>query len=556
MSEHQSPKHHEIPTESEKFRHELNLLKTNDQIVTMQLHGDSTALGETTEPIAEAVNLGSQTVQSLIGIIRAGDELFGIVKAEITDSNQTSGYLLTKFGDEQRATVVSKITESESLVVGREHQDGLNAMTSRNHFSIQFGPKGIEVQDLGSSNGTEVYAHGGIVHDKALTMSGMRRLLGRGANNDKAHSELPGQDFKLWAPESAQVKQLIEHAHPEYDRIESALSERLLSDHGPQAEGALGLFERAKKIISENTELSGLVEEIVVHETAGGVPLPQVYGKYTAGAQEEKLSQLLYYLERSPEVANAIISGNVIGFHTSNSASLLGVLKNGLMSSAELRKNNMVIASGEKTFSAKGGQNTISFADWRRPQTIKYYAQGNNQPLDTEMLRETIAELRVAGEESRRNWGEDHPYVYNTEHNIEDLQQVIELLTESPDSDEAKFVTANFPVAYGISAEGLESYATTYDRPKTTEEATKPYIVERVKSDVAGEFMVYGARMPADNLKVIAVPDDKVEMVRKLADKLGSEVEVVPIEDLVSIQDQYDKMTNKFVEPHDKNVFI
>lgn len=280
-----------------------------------------------------------------------------------------------------------------------------------------------------------------------------------------------------------------------------------------------------------------IVKTIVCDDMINGKPLPDIMGKFSASEIYDKKGQLLAIYKNDPDLARQIVELNIVGFHGSKSASLSGVLKHGLLSAEALRERGHKIGSGERAFSRIDGENTIRFADWREPRTIEYYSHINNQPITPEGLELQATEIdntvkAYLGTASHVDPAEDQgPLVYNQLLVANDMRNVAEFLRAHPDTEEAKLIGSNFPVAYGLSATGYEIYTREWDIP-TNDTSEQKKIVKIVPSDVKGEFAMYGPEVPIDDIPVIAVPEEKVAWVSDIVRSYSSNIQVVSLESL------------------------
>lgn len=277
------------------------------------------------------------------------------------------------------------------------------------------------------------------------------------------------------------------------------------------------------------------VKSIVCDGKIGRKSIPETMGRTNATSAYEKKGQLLAIYRNDARLAETIVGRNIVGFHGSNSASLMGVLRHGLLSGAELRSRGHAIGSGERSHRQIGGDPVIRFADWRAPETIKHYSSlgaGSEQPITVESLQADASRLRQAALDNERFYGaDDNPFVYNLQQAADDHEKLATFIRDNPDSLEVELIQANFPVAYGLSAKGYRVFGTANQLPISNNK--QKIIVARVQSDVRGEFAVMNPSVPIDDLPVIAVPHSQIARVRWLADRFAPNTLVVDLESLV-----------------------
>lgn len=278
---------------------------------------------------------------------------------------------------------------------------------------------------------------------------------------------------------------------------------------------------------------------VICEDAIDGVPIPEIMGKSNISSGFDKKGQLLAIYKNNPEVAEVIVRYNVVGFHASRSASLWGVLQHGLLSAAEVRRRGLNIGTGERTFSRKGGEDTIRFADWRAVGTIRRFSASSG-PVTAATLRERAAEYRDSAETNKnRSYGDDpltnNPAVYNLLAVAEDDEKVAEFIQENPDTEEAQLIMDNFPVAYGLCADGYEVYDHIIQLPKREGNYHTPQKVlsRTMISDDYGEFVVDSSEVSTQDIAIIAVPRARVDQVDALVVRFGLPTCVVAIEDLV-----------------------
>lgn len=158
--------------------------------------------------------------QGIHGVVKAGDELFGVVKASVKDASgaPVETFVLSRFGKEgERAQIVGLLQEGAPLSVGRDHQEGLSDTTSRNHFKIGMFEGKLVLEDSHSTNGTELITGSQTAAEVAKPQDEgrfMRRALHKVLRRHKKQQAVvpavsPLEDFKTWAPKSAEIRELV-----------------------------------------------------------------------------------------------------------------------------------------------------------------------------------------------------------------------------------------------------------------------------------------------------------------------------------------------------------
>lgn len=289
------------------------------------------------------------------------------------------------------------------------------------------------------------------------------------------------------------------------------------------------LKEYAQRVVREGSDAqAAAAAEIILNTTLHGNPIPDLLGKWNILNVYEKSQQLIGIAVTEPELAHAIVANNVGGFHGTNSSSLLGVLEYGILSSRDARARGLALGSGERLYTNHAGRPYISFADWRAPETLGHYANGGTEhPLTIDEYRQRIQDVQQAVDDAEQQWGEHHPFTVNGRLAIEDTKRVIEVLKSNPDSLASQLLSANFPVLYGIDI-------SEYDRATIAAGAGDELVlVERVSSDVQGEFVIVNGAVTPENIPIIAVPQDRVAMVRQLVSEAGYGIDVYPVDALI-----------------------
>jgi len=270
-----------------------------------------------------------------------------------------------------------------------------------------------------------------------------------------------------------------------------------------------------------------VVNEVVGHNMLDGTEITPVLGKNSAGDVRRKQTRLLEIYEKDPDAARQLVHNNVAGFHGSTSSSLWGVLEHdALLSAKEARRRGQIIASGERTFSQQGGQATVSFADWRAPESIALYADTEG-PLTINVLHARLSQAQDAHKENLDAFGSEHPLTYNAEHLIRDLTDQISFIKDDSKSEHAKLMLEEFPVAYGLDFSNFHLVDSPFQLPKG--DLPDNTIIRCVRSDIKGEFMVTDGAIPLSKIPVVAVPETYINYVKSLFERRGKHVSVIDL---------------------------
>lgn len=369
-----------------------------------------------------------------------------------------------------------------------------NLGTSRSHFSVEYNGNTLNIRDKGSTNGTLIKAEVQSVKSSERQPEALE--------NEKQQA----------------LRTLQEFFNGNIDKQANST---------PRAKQLLNI---ASKIIAE-TDDPGVIDEIVdisTKEMLNNIPITPDLGEWNVYQQFDKRIKVLDIYNENPELARLIVAERVAGFHGSRSGSLWGVIEHdGLLSAAEARSKGQILASGERTYSQESGQDAISFADFRFPETIRHYARSKIIPRTVEDLKREYSEVVAAKEEAIRQWGPRHPFAYNSALVAKDIQEQINFVQNNPHSVEAELMLANFPVAYGVSID-------QYEIVPTMNEKKSGVLVDRVPSDIPGEFQIIDTKVPLDRMPIIAVPKQYISRVRELLQNKGkTNIKVVDI-DLIS----------------------
>ena len=151
----------------------------------------------------EKRDIDSTVTQQLRAVVKAGQEIFGIVEATIIQQTGSEpliedAVVITRHNSQGRAEVISTLIRGHGVEhIGRAHQTDLGDEVSREHFSItQDVYGGLIIKDgksdgSASTNGTEVFE---------IKPSDKER---------PNKPDKPWEDFTFWAPESSDVKKAV-----------------------------------------------------------------------------------------------------------------------------------------------------------------------------------------------------------------------------------------------------------------------------------------------------------------------------------------------------------
>lgn len=117
---------------------------------------------KTVIPLAQSEGSAHKIESSMIGIIQAGVELFGVIA---TRKDGKVSFVLSRYRQGERGQLVTVLNAEKPRLdtVGRDiftdRGDEADNSLSRNHFSISLDEGLIKVRDNHSTNGTKLFAH-------------------------------------------------------------------------------------------------------------------------------------------------------------------------------------------------------------------------------------------------------------------------------------------------------------------------------------------------------------------------------------------------------------
>lgn len=288
----------------------------------------------------------------------------------------------------------------------------------------------------------------------------------------------------------------------------------------------------AHQLVREgSTAQAASTAEIIMANTLYGNAIPEMLGKGGVNEELGKKRQFIGIAADEPELAHAMVANSIGGFHGSNSSSLLGVLRHGLLSAQESRKQNIALGSGERTYTHPDAQPFISFADWRDPETLRCYS-GKERVTSLAAYQKTFDELHDVRDSFLKKYGEDHVFTHNAHHQLEDTRRVINNLLQYPTSRESQLTIANFPVLYGLD---ISSYPEIYSNLCIDSSIDEPFLVKCLtRTSVASEFAIMNGAVSPEKIPVIAVPKHHIDTVRTLVHEAGHGIDVYPIDPLIT----------------------
>ena len=272
------------------------------------------------------------------------------------------------------------------------------------------------------------------------------------------------------------------------------------------------LLATAEMVVEINPDYADMVYSIVLQGKLGETEITPLMGRYHISELYEKRMRLLEILQEDKALAETLVNQHIAGFHATKSGSLWGILHHGaLLSAAEARLRGQILSTGERTFSPREGQPTISFADWRHRKSIDRYA-GKTHPLELSELEKTRKEMIDAAK--TLNPSSKNILDTNLMLGADDIQKLVDYVLANPNSKEAELIIENFPIVFGVDIEGLPSC----ERINWTSEpdSIKTKVIEIAPGDIRGEFLISGKELPLSRVPAVGVPAERIEGVKAL----------------------------------------
>lgn len=260
--------------------------------------------------------------------------------------------------------------------------------------------------------------------------------------------------------------------------------------------------------------------EIAINGSLNGERInPSQPGGGPARNYIDQRTKLIGIYSKNTELAEAIVHYNIVGVHGATSGTIPGVLENGLVPLSELDEKAKLIVSGEQIFASEAMQKTTSFVHWDRIDDIKMYF-GEGSSITSDLLIDQITKLEKGLSEmmERDHHKEDGNFTQNFRKLIERNKKMLTFLQTPAKNEEESLlqdlVMQNFPVVYGINLQGINK-----------ESVTKPF------SHIQTEFVVEDG-VPVKNIKIIFVPESKIEFVRQMIKDKDQAIEVYSLESI------------------------
>lgn len=302
-------------------------------------------------------------------------------------------------------------------------------------------------------------------------------------------------------------------------------------------ESAAAVRDKAIELLDGSTDQDGRYEnevrEIATNGSLVGIPITEVLGKSIPGDENKKLLRLLEIYGQNPDVARTIVKNRVAGFHVTNSGALVDIItQGGLQTAFELTKQGILLSGGEREYAPAEGSNSIHFADWRSPDSIKQYVDQVGEPRSgLKDLLYDIDKTKKKYDELLAAQGSNYPYTQAAEAIVRDKQRLLEKIRNGKENpDKVDLLLENFPIAFGVSVDGLPV------NDIDLQGYSGPTLVKTSRSGVNGEFLVAGGPTQFDRLPVMGVPAIYIPWVRRMFDAYAKNDQPLPkIVDIKSI---------------------
>ncbi len=259
--------------------------------------------------------------------------------------------------------------------------------------------------------------------------------------------------------------------------------------------------------------------ELVQHgDLPGGFPLAgnrMLAESYYSGVSLKRLrNKVIDIYLKNPTLAEAIAKQNIVLGFGSGSATLVSVLQEDLSPINSLRQSDLLYAAaGGELKNLQGTINPwhVSTSYWFDSNEIGRFAK-RCEPITKKHLEFRLDRSKKVEVDFLKKY-EDKKDIYlalQKDFAIEQeiFQAGLDYIDDPQESEEERALfKENFPIVYLASTESIEEYD-----------------VDSIKSSIKSEVLV---RKPSSRVvKIILVPADKVDMVRALAKKKRSDVEV------------------------------
>jgi hypothetical protein len=368
-----------------------------------------------------------------------------------------------------------------------------------------------------------------------LDQSGFRRFAGRLGIGGKV-----GREAETAEPVDYSLEAVLSRIEAGLDRGEVRSSYYTSPD--ARKSGVQMVLAEVTDFLDAAPDHGKQVEDVVLRNSYKGMYLPPRVGKEVDVYDElAARSHFLKIAQRDPVLAEKIVRHQLTGFHGTRSGVLSSILQHGLMPEQEVReREGLQQFAGERTYSPEGGQPRISFVSWSDLSNFRHYS-GHAAVLDEKALGRIAENLQASIDEYDRILGADNTFSSNFTLRLADVEQQMQLLRAEPDSSEVRRMVDNYPIMIGADLSGFKKYGSLglYEMHASRKEKRKPLkdknivITREALSDVASEHAVYGT-IPAEAIRVLAVPSDHIAEVEALVRDGGLDVYVADLGTLQS----------------------
>lgn len=261
------------------------------------------------------------------------------------------------------------------------------------------------------------------------------------------------------------------------------------------------MYLRAKKKLElsdySTKALLPYLQEIATRGTFNGheIPVTDFPSEKSEKSRKNAIIKAMRLLSSNPVLLQVIVEEQAAVIHGTRSGALIQILKHGLLPTIEQPKEEPKLVVGEVATGTNDGVGKISYYPWFVDEySVKQYA-GNLPPRTIDTLRQMIKELTT----SISGFENNPQYLQGARRAIVRLYETIKFL-EDPDKTPyqeaiASLYIENFPVLIFVGRNAID-------------------LVNRTPSAKSSEILTNG--VAADNIKIVLVPNKKIEEVTSL----------------------------------------